>query len=436
MRSVSSPGIGAFRVTTSNGASALELLPIDRMESLPEEDDNHKLDSAQTLKLPIAVTGGCNELQFDYYRVHLAASQRLSVDVVAHRIGSELDPVLRLLDSKGRELAYCDDAPGIGADAEITYTAHESGNFLVEVRDIRYNGGENYPYLLRATDSVLSPLPFLPIRDSNSDPTEIAPAVPTLEVEPNSTFETATHITPPALIKGRFAREQDRDMYVFPAQKGQRMRFEGRTRSLGSTCDLFMTLLKEDGSVIKEADVSGADEGTLIHSFDATGSYRLQVEELNQFGGNNSDYEIEVVLVKPDFQLSIDQEKWEAPENGEFEIKVNCQRRDYDGPVTLSLQSNESGLVLSNNLIAEKSNEVTLRVKLPKSLKPGQLVHFSVLGYAKIGDAFFETKASTGPALKKLFQGMLYPIRELDGFAALAVTTAKKESNEEPKLVE
>lgn len=416
------PGIGAYRITTAAGASALGLLPIDRMDSVPEQNDNYKLESAQTLALPVAVTGSCDELQYDFYRVHLSKGQRLSVDVLAHRIGSELDPVLRLLDSEGRELAYCDDAPGVGADAAITHTARESGDFILEVRDIRYKGGDTYSYLLRATDSVLSSLPFLPIRESNFTSMAHSSVLPTTEIEPNSTPETATPITPPALIQGRFAQAEDRDIYVFTAPKGQQMRFEGQTRSLGSTCDLFMTLLKDDGSVIKEADISGANEGALTHRFEDTDIYRLRVEELNRFGGPDSNYEIQITLAQPDFQLTLDQEKWEAPVEGEFEIKVSCQRRNYDGPITLALQSEESGFQLSDNLIAEKSNEATLRVRLTKTLNPAQLVHFSVRGYAKIEDAFFETQASTGPALKKLFPKMLYPIRELEGLAALAVT--------------
>src|SRR5262249_1150531 len=114
-------GIGALRLATTNGVSSLHLLMIDDLPSITENGQNKSLTNAQPLKPPIAVDGMCDELSFDFYRFTANKGQQISFEVVAQRLGSRLDPVMRLLDGKGRELAYCDDDPGAGADSRFTH---------------------------------------------------------------------------------------------------------------------------------------------------------------------------------------------------------------------------------------------------------------------------------------------------------------------------
>ena len=66
----------------------------------------------------------------DFFRIAVAAGQRVSFEVLGRRLGSGLDPVLRLRDSAGRELpgAYSDDAPGLQTDARLTHTFGVAGD--------------------------------------------------------------------------------------------------------------------------------------------------------------------------------------------------------------------------------------------------------------------------------------------------------------------
>ena len=61
------------------------------------------------MKLPAAIEGRGDTESYDYYKFNAEADQHVSVEALARRLGSSLDPVLRLLDSQGRELAYSDD---------------------------------------------------------------------------------------------------------------------------------------------------------------------------------------------------------------------------------------------------------------------------------------------------------------------------------------
>ena len=459
-------GVRAVQLTTTNGASDLHLFMIDDLPNVTKTGTNKTIASAQELKLPVAVDGNSEETSFDYYAFRAKKGQRVAVEVVANRLGSPLDPVVRLLDAAGRELIYCDDDPAIGSDARFSFTAPSAGRYLIELRDIGYQGGPKYHYRLRVGNFPLASEPFPlgarqgaetklifvgrnieGVRPVNLRVPENATRVPLnvkfrgshgsgfvtltasqfpelLEVEPDDTPETATKVLVPSVVNGRFARPKDRDWFEFLAAKDQRLVFSGRTRSLGSPCDLFMRLFNADGKQLGEADISGANEGTLTNKFSEDGTYRLLVEELNRQAGPDLLYRIQIEPFQPGFTLSVETNRVEAASNGSFEIKVTAARREYDGPITVSPVGLVDDFALENNVVAEKKTETTLKVKLPAHVEAGQLLHFNIAGKARVGVADFETTASTMPALKKLFPLLRYPPADLDGMIALGIKAA------------
>ncbi len=149
------PGIAGFRVATGQGISNLRLILVDDLPSMVEAGDNHSPATAQTVSLPMAVDGTCDGEASDFYKFSAAAGQRVSVEVFARRLGSPLDPAIRLLTTDGRELAYSDDELSTGADGRFSHTFDAAGEYLVEIRDIRYQGGGNFRYRLRFGDFPL-----------------------------------------------------------------------------------------------------------------------------------------------------------------------------------------------------------------------------------------------------------------------------------------
>src|SRR5205085_12130682 len=88
--------------------------------------------------------GAASGQQSDYYRLTLAQNQRIAVEVVGSRLGSDFDSVIRVLDVNGRELALADDDEGLGADSRLLFTAPAAGQFLLQVRDNRHRAGGRY----------------------------------------------------------------------------------------------------------------------------------------------------------------------------------------------------------------------------------------------------------------------------------------------------
>lgn len=457
-------GIYGLRLATPLGISNLHLVMVDDLASVSDNGANKSVATAQALTIPAAVDGAAEAESYDFYKLTVAAGQRISVEVVARRLGSVLDPVIRLLDAAGRELAYSDDEPGIGADCRFVHQFAAAGDYYLEVRDIRYQGGGNHRYRLRVGDFPLVNTPFPLGARKGSTPKVVAAgpvaesvpavslAVPAdaadgplpmavkypqgqgsagltlvasdapeqVEFEPNSTPETATAIAASWSVSGRFQSPKDRDYFEFPAKKGERLVFSGRTRSIGSPSDLFLRLYNAAGAQLAEAEDAGADEGAIDFTFPEDGVYRLMAEDLLGRGGPEHVYRIDIAPYQPGFSLALEAEKFDAPQAGVFVAKVTSARRDYNGPITLSVAGGE-GFVLANNVIPEGKNETVISVTVPADAKPGQLRIIRIVGQAKIGEAEFRATASSLAALRKQFNGLPYPPASLDGAVGLGI---------------
>lgn len=457
-------GIFGVRVATGKGTSNVRLLMVDDLPSVNRSGANTSREAAQVIPLPCAVDGNCNPEQTDFYKFTVPTAQRVSLEVVARRLGSPLDPVMRLFDASGRQLGRSDDEPGIPADCRLALDL-AAGDYVVEVRDIRYQGGGSHRYRLRlgnfplptgcyplavqkgTTASVqplgqflgnAAPVGFAPAAQAADGPINLtsniaggqgsswaSPLVTSVaeqtEKEPNDTPETATPVAFSGGINGRLEQPGDRDWYQFEAKANQRFVLSGQTRTLGSPSDLFLRLYKPDGSVQAEIDDVGADEGTLDVTFPIDGVYKLRVEDVARRGGPQHAYRINVAPYRPGFSLALEADKFDVPQQGVLVAKVTCARRDYKGPITLSIAGAGEGFVLQNNVIPDDKNETTMSVTLPPALKSGTVAAIQVVGQAKIGESDVRAVASTLVPLRKELGTLPYPPAGLDGNVGLGI---------------
>ena len=457
-------GIHALRVATRNGVSGLRLFMVDDLATVAATQGNGSTAAAQVLSPPVAVEGACDAGGSDFYKFHAGNGQRVAIEVVAARLGSQLDPVVRLLDGSGRELVWCDDSPGAGSDCRFARTFDADGDYVIELRDAGYGGGADYRYRLRVGDFPLANTSFPlggkrgtagmfsfvgPDCDGATPVTLIIPDVggsvalgmkwagardggsgfvsaavggldESVESEPNDTPLAATRIAAPSAVSARLHSPNDRDFYELALAKGQRLLFRARTRSLGSPCDVLLQLYKADGSKLAESKVEGATEGTLDATVPSDGVYRLGVEEITRAGGPGLAYRLEVEPYRPGFSLGVETDTVQAKPGGTFEIKVSCVRRDYAGPISLEVQG-FAAEVVEGATIAGGKNDTTLKVKTPAGLTPGTVVNFRITGTAKVGQAEYTATAGTMPALRKQFPRLLYPPEITDGIIALGV---------------
>lgn len=413
-------GLGAVRVVGSNGVSKLEWLLVDHLPTLPGSTTNGRPDTAHLVTAPCAIDGRVEEKASSFFRISARKAQQLTFDVVAQRIGSRLDPVVRLLTLDKRELAYCEDAPASGVDSRFTYKFETSGDYLLELRDTRYNGGSEYYYHLRIGDlrNERLALPFLAssgFQQTNSIP----------EVNETESTEQKPQLLPiPVLVHGRLAKPRDRDLYELKVKKGDHLRIQSKTRSLGSPCDLYLKLQTPGGKMLTESSLTGADESTLAHNFKQAGTYQLLVEDAAQQGGPEFFYQVEIVPHQDSFALSLDSDTFNTVPGGSFEMKFLPNRRGgYDGPIRISLEGAGEGFILSTNLITAKTNTANIKVTVLKDFQPAQLHLFKVKATAE--DSRFTTFATVRPESRKQAPRLPSIPPALDGLLALGIRSEK-----------
>jgi hypothetical protein len=423
--------IGVLRLVTTNVVSTPAFLMLDPLPTSLAPKPSHTIAEAPELQVPGAIESHCSEAADNWYRFRGQRGQDVTIEVVAARLGSVLDPVLQLLDARGRELAYCEDAPGFAADAWVRCRLPAEGTYFLKVRDSRYQGSPRYRYRLRAGRFDPQPTPFVWTPATAAAGNAVDPARSTARIqerEPNEHTGQATQVTLPAVVQGSFQRAADRDVFAFSAAANDRWVFSGRSRALGSACDLSLQLRDAQGTVLATAAGTGADDASLTNTFPTPGVYYLVIEELTGRGGAVSDYEVSLQPFQPAFTLALETERLTVAPGAETELAVTATRYGYNGPILLAAEGLGAGFTFTNTSLAGSTNKTSLRLRAPADATPGRLFHFRVVGDGSNSAGGIRAIASTRSAWRNLFPLLLYPPPELDSWIALGIAAANGEA--------
>ncbi len=458
-------GIHGMRVLTDKGVAPLKFIVVDDLPVVASPGNNTTPANAFALTVPGSVSGAVGNQSVQYFKLTTVEGQRLSFEVLARRMGSSLDPMLRLIDPRGREVAFSDDAPGLSGDSQFEYVFKTAGDYLLELRDIRYQGGA---YHLRVGDfpCATTPYPLAIQRGTTANiglagafvdgvaPVAVAaPADPTLawlsvsakrqgglssgfgqlqvvdrpqfvETEPNNKPEEANRFDPTHDLNGRLDTPGDVDRFVFTGKKDQTVIYTGITRQQGSPTDLNIKLMNKDGGQIAAVDDTGTNEGILTAKLPADGDYTLVVEDLSKRGGPNYSYRIAISEAAQPFTLAVSGDTANVPAGGTISWTVTAVRNGYTGPIELSVAPLPPGLTASPSIIGPARNDAVLTLTAGPEFVPATLHTLRVLGTAKIGDANVAVAADFAGVLKQRNGNMRFPPATLDETIAAAAAPA------------
>lgn len=150
---------GIHEVTLDNGRVSATPVLYD-VDILPEDEEfepNNTAETAQRIEFPRIVNGRIDAPgDIDVFAFEGAAGDTVVLEVLARRLRSPLDALLRLSDASGQEVAWNDDsedkASGLlthHADPYVRAELPVSGTYYVKVCDAQNNGGDASAYRLR-----------------------------------------------------------------------------------------------------------------------------------------------------------------------------------------------------------------------------------------------------------------------------------------------
>ncbi|WP_337176415.1 hypothetical protein [Paludisphaera sp.] len=408
-----SVAVGAYpiRVQTDDGLSAPLLLPIGQLPRVAEAEENNRIDVAQAVTVPAVVEGRVAGNDVDCFRFAGTKGQRIVVDARCARIGSGVDPTIRLsqVAPARRFVAAAEDTPGLLTDARLFVELPEDGDYVVELSDARYAGGGRPVYLLvigevpaaaevfplggREGETVgfeliggtlAEPRPVA-ARVAGSPP--VAHHVPRFNAggldfeslrplavsrhpevrEPADPAAPPIRVVAPVVVNGRIETPGDEDRYVVATRPGSKLRVRVDAAKLGSSLDGWLQALNPQGAAIATADdqstpgptVNGVATKVVEIDPAATVDVPAGVEELTlvirdnaRRGGEGFGYRIVVEPATPDFALTLDPTEANVPRGGSRTIGVTVAREGYDGPIALSVADPPPGVTFRPGSIA------------------------------------------------------------------------------------
>lgn len=306
-------GFYPVRLRTDDGLSNPILLAVGQVPEVAEQEDNNTLAKAQAVPSPCAVEGSCGGNDVDCFKFPGKKGQAIVIDAQCARVGSGMDPQLRLTTAAGKLIASADDSPGLLTDARIIVALPEDGDYVVEIADSRYAGGNRPVYRL-----LIGPVPVagevfpaggqrgqviaaqlrggnLPNLATFTTPIQplaggdtVYPKIPGqvfqvpgadagLDVElpvalvagdlpevnepaeppPGSPLQDAPFlVAAPIVVNGRIDPANDVDRYRVVGSPGQKFRLTLRSADLGSALDAQLQVLGPNGAAIVTADDS------------------------------------------------------------------------------------------------------------------------------------------------------------------------------------
>jgi hypothetical protein len=372
-------GIEGCRAVGETAMSEVKLVVLDTMPRTVETGNN-VASTPQKLTLPMSVSGFILPEETDYYSVDVVAGQRATIEVIGHRLGTGLDPLVRIVGPDGREFLVQDNDDGLDYDCRFPVVFSTAGTYRIEVRDARFQGGL-WPYVLRIGDfpssrvgypahqasanliSLLgpanhetAPLPASArslgkmssiLAFGKDGPAWITIAAGNvaglMEIEPNNSAAQANAFELGRPIEGRLEYPGDVDAYCCRLTEPRTIFVRSTTRRFGSPADLYLRVLDAGGNEVLSADDQGDDDAELSYAAPAAGTYTLLVEDLNRRGGAEFVYHLETfgprdeVIVRPGTDRVI------IPRGTAMPIPLAVERHQVGEPLTLSMNASPAG---------------------------------------------------------------------------------------------
>ena len=405
-----------IRVITPTGMSNLLLFSVGEFPEVHELEDAPSggvLESSQPVDLPTTVNGSLAGPDRDAYRFQATAADQIVLEVEGRRAGSALDPVLRLFDAQLRQLAFSDDALGLGSDARIDFRVPTDGEYQVVIHDARFSRQEQNFYRLKIGPVTyaegLFPLGWrrgeevsveflggnLGMMQSKVDlasetkdlirvglsgdagsfllPFVVGDLPEVLEQE----GARSEKLDPGTVVNGRILSPGEVDRYRLAVAPGEFWAVELQAATLG-TSRLFgrITVVDGGGRRLGSAgdDSPGGDDFRLVVigptspdpylCFEVppkTEEVVIEVEDLVGRGGALFGYRLWARRERPDFTLALQTAFVNVPESGTGWVDISVHRRGYHGQIQLDIPDAGPDLIVEGGMVGPEPNDSDTR---------------------------------------------------------------------------
>ena len=458
------PGVRDFRIVCDTGASSIGQLVVVTDPVIAEQDMNDTRDVAQPVVLPAVLCGTMEKGEdVDLFKFQVAEPSTLSFYVLAmrledkiHDLQTHIDPIITIRSANGSTIAAADNR--YAADPLLSCRIEHPGEYLLEIRDVRYEGNVSWVYAVEANArpfvTTVYPLAveagspaglqlngWEPAESANitwAVPAGLPPGVLRLPLPgPNSLtnlvsvvvndlppiHEAATEnntpasgqlVTVPSGISGRIESESDIDCFTFEAQAGDLISLDLFSRRAGSQLDPLVSILNDQSGRLLESDdqqmgvISTQDSYVDYWAAPADGKYTIEVRDLHLRGGADFVYYMRLTRPEQKFVLTLDSDKTPIAPGGCTPIYVRVQRKfGFEGEIHLGVEGLPPGVTATCGRILGGAalDGVILLTADPSATPATANIRVTGRGTVKIGDQTKELVVEATPMQENYMPG-------------------------------
>jgi hypothetical protein len=333
-------------------------LAVGNDPEIVEQEPNDSPAQAQTVSLPVTINGHISgatkdsgSADEDYFRFHAGKGEKLSIEVVAARLGSPLDSVIEVLDTQGNPIPRAT----LRCLNETVTTLSDRDSRTPGIRLTSTSGFHEKDYLMVGDELdqlvYIADQPDEDVRMRSAGGLRWALMGTSPDVHAVNTPVYRVEILPPV------AEFPPNGLPVF-----------------------HLTWRNDDGGPGYGSD------SRLNFVAPQDGDYILHLKDVRGLQGQNFAYRLSIHDASPDYQLTFAPENPNIPKGGTAFISVDANRvKGYDGPIEIDVEGLPAGVTAGIATIpaGQDSTLILLSADASASVDAMPTV-FKVVGHAKV----------------------------------------------------
>ena len=418
------PGLRDLRLQSPVGISNKLNFEVGQYPNILENKGSTPKNPNPVEKLPAVLCGQILPGETDYFSFRaekgmtLVASvkARALVPFIADAVPGWFQSVISLKNSKGKEVAYCDDFR-YNVDPTIILKVPENDTYTLSIHDAIYRGREDFTYRIEVGEipfvqSVYpaagkvgkkteltftgvnlksNKLSFKPENEGYNTVkaiglnAEISNSLPFWGVNKSTNLllneKTKLQINDNQVVFDTLDLKNRSKQYVYLTDANENVTFEVIARRIGSLLDGRLRLFDEFGKLLAEADDLEDDmqglmtfhaDPQLTYTFKIPGRYYLQVEDVLDNRGGDYFYVLEKKKVTLPFEVFVSPATLSVPRGGTsiFTVTINSKEK-LNKPIELNLSGLPFGTKLSNLKLFSGSKKKEVSVTIPEGSREG-----------------------------------------------------------------
>jgi len=409
-----------IRAYDEHGASGPRVLIVTSDPQLSEAEPNDDFKKPQIVEhLPASLNGRLEKSgDVDSFAVELAAGQTLVASVEAFTLASPVDAVVRVVDSRGVQVAFNHD--GSTLDPFLAWTAKSADRYVVQVfgfaypaeSAVKFTGNSKCVYRLHlsrgpwlhhtiplgvqrgrrtslrlagwnmgargevsfdgsdlATTATQATLRLPGFDDSLTFPIGDGPEL--MEQEPNDVVSETHRLEVPFAITGCIEKVDDEDRFTFAAAKDEKFILGVQSASFGFPLDAWLKVENLEGKELAKSDDSTGADPRLEWVAKEDGFFVAAVGNVLHRSGPDYVYRLNVRRALPSVKVNASETAITIASGKTNDLKILITRlHGFREQLTLSAKGLPDGLTLLPAAVPEKGGDMLLKLVASADAKP------------------------------------------------------------------